>query len=105
MSFITSELLLPGTEMLVTMTGSDILIGTLTQCPAVIIFDNQSTVPVVISWDNVVWKTFTAGAAIVLDLTANNGAAATRTIGMGTSFFGNGASGNFSITYLYAKPN
>lgn len=104
MSIRTSEVILPGTEMIATMTGSNVLIGTLTQSPCMIIFDNQSTVPVVISWDNVVWKTFTAEEALVLDITANNGAAATRVIGKGTSFYGNGASGNFSISFVYANP-
>lgn len=92
------------TELLVAMTGSFTLIGVLTQNPVIIIFDNQSTVAIAISTDGgtTTWRTFPAGEALVLDLRGNNGVAANYTFDVGTSFWGNGASGNFSISYLYA---
>lgn len=92
-------------ELLQTMTGSWVLIGTLSFSPTIIIFDNQSTVTVSISIDGgtTTWKTFPAGEALVLDLRAAHGAAPNYTFDVGTSFYGNGASGNFSISYIYAK--
>ena len=91
-------------ELLATMTGSWISIGSLTQNPCIIIFDNQSTVSVAVSIDGgtTTWKTFLAGEAIVLDLRAAHGVAPNYTFDIGTTFYGNGASGNFSISYLYA---
>lgn len=92
-------------ELLETMTGSFVLIGTLEFSPTIIIFDNQGTVAVEISVDGgtTTWKTFPAGEALVLDLRAAHGAAPNYTFDVGTSFYGNGASGDFSISYLYAK--
>lgn len=92
-------------ELLETMTGSWVSIGTLTFSPTIIIFDNQSTVAVAISIDGgtTTWKTFPAGEALVLDLRAAHGAAPNYTFDVGTTFFGNGASGDFSISYIYAK--
>ena len=46
------------------------------------------------------WRTFTAGEAVVIDLNDVN---AKGPISAGTSFYGNGASGTFSISYLYFK--
>lgn len=93
------------TELLATMTGSAVLIGTLTANPVIIIFDNQGTVPVAISLSATgpTWKTFKAGQALVLDLRAAHGFAPNYTFDIGTSFYGNGASGNFSISYIYAN--
>jgi hypothetical protein len=92
-------------ELSATMTGSFVLIGTLVESPVILILDNEATVPVAISVDGgaTTWRTFPAGEAIVLDLRANHGTAANFTIGAQTSFFGNGASGTFSISYMYAK--
>ena len=92
-------------ELLETMTGSFLLIGTLLFSPTIIIFDNQSTVAVAISVDGgtTTWKTFPAGEALVLDLRAAHGMAPNYTFDAGTAFYGNGASGDFSISYLYAK--
>lgn len=96
------QLMLPGTELLATMTGSNVLIGTLLQTPIKLIFDNLGTVSTVISlsFDGgttlISWKTFSSGTAIVLDDDL-------WTFPKGTSFYGNGASGNFSIAYTYAK--
>lgn len=90
-------------ELAETMTGSSIIIGTLLFIPTIIIFDNQGTVAVEISVDgSTVWRTFPAGEALVLDLRANHGIAPNFAITKGTTFYGNGASGRFSISYLYA---
>ena len=86
------------------MTGSAVLIGTLLHSAAIIIFDNQGTALVGISTDGTtIWKTFTPGEALVLDLRSAQGKAPNFTIPAGTSFFGNGASGTFSISYVYAQ--
>jgi hypothetical protein len=94
-------------ELLATMTGSPVLIGTLLFNPVIIIFDNQSTVPVAISINDstgsTVWKTFGAGTALTLDLRCQHAGAPNFTADLKTAFYGNGASGNFSITYIYAK--
>jgi hypothetical protein len=87
------------------MTGSKVLIGSLIASPAIIIFDNQGTVPVAIfvNSDSTAWRTFPGGEALVLDLRAAHGIAANFTFPQGTSFSGNGASGTFSISYIYAQ--
>lgn len=94
-------------EMIATMTGATILIGTLLFNPVLIIFDNQGTVAVTISVDDpsgaTVWKTFPAGEAIVLDLRDKAHQAANFTFDLGTSFYGTGASGDFSISYIAAR--
>lgn len=94
-------------ELKETMTGSAILIGTLGFNPVIIIFDNQGTVPVSISVDDPtgtnIWKTFPAGEAVVLDLRDKAHLASNFTFDLGTSFYGNGASGDFSIAYIAAK--
>jgi hypothetical protein len=91
-------------ELIATMTGSFIEIGTLLYSPVIIIFDNQGTVSVEISVDGGTtnWKTFPAGEALVLDLRAAHGLAPNYTFDVGTTFHGNGASGDFSISYIYA---
>ncbi len=96
------QLMLPAEELIETMTGSDILIGTLQFTPVKLVMDNQSTVSIVLflSFDGgaskIQWHTFPAGEAIILDddLYA---------FPKGTSFYGNGASGDFSISYTYIK--
>lgn len=92
-------------ELLETMTGSWVLIGTLSFSPTIIIFDNQGSAAIEISIDGgtTTWKTFPAGEALVLDLRAAHGAAPNYTFDVGTAFYGNGASGDFSISYIYAK--
>lgn len=94
------------TELAATMTGSAVKIGTLTQNPVTIIFDNQGTVSVAISVNDstgaTIWRTFTPGEALVLDLRDKAGVAPNYTFDIGTTFFGNGASGTFSISYIYA---
>jgi hypothetical protein len=92
-------------ELTASMTGSFVQIGTLLFNPVIIMFDNQGTVPVAISVDGgaTTWKTFPGGEAIVLDLRAGSGIAPNFTFDIGTTFYGNGASGDFSISYTYAK--
>ena len=96
------QLMLPATELKATMTGSSVLIGTLLQTPLKIILDNLSTVSVVlsISFDGgttkISWKTFDGGSALVLDDDL-------WTFPKGTSFYGVGASGDFSVAYTYIK--
>ena len=88
------------------MTGSFTLIGTLLYNPVIIIFDNQSTTAsVAISTDGgtTTWRTFPAGEALILDLRAAHGLAPNYTFAIGTSFYGNGAAGTFSISYVYAQ--
>lgn len=92
-------------ELTAVMTGSSVVIGTLLFNPVIIIFDNQGTVPIAISVDDgdTTWRTFPAGEALVLDLRAASGVAPNYTFDIGTTFSGNGASGTFSISYIYAK--
>lgn len=93
-----------GVELTAVMTGSSVLIGTLLHQPVQIIFDNQGTASVSISGDGVnTWRTFPAGEALVLDMRGNKGIADNFTFSIGQSFFGNGASGTFSISYTYAE--
>lgn len=94
-------------ELTATMTGSAVPVGTLLFNPAIIIFDNLSTVPVAISNNGgaTTWKTFKAGQSLVLDLSANHGKPETYSFPKGTVFTGTGASGNFSISYTYYKVN
>ncbi len=93
-------------ELSAPMTGTVVLIGTLTQNPVKLILDNQGTVAVAISVNDAsgsnVWKTFSAGEALVLDLRDAHGLAANFTADIGTTFYGNGASGTFKISYIAA---
>lgn len=91
-------------ELTAVMTGSFVKIGTLTQSPVQMIFDNQGSASVAISVDGgtTTWRTFPAGEALVLDMRGNHGIAANFTADVGTTFHGNGASGTFSISYLFA---
>ncbi len=104
MSIDNSAVALPAPELITAMTGANVLIGTLAFNPTIIILDNQSTTSVVISINDVQWKTFPGGEALVLDMRAAHGNARNYTFQVGDSFFGNGAAnGSFSISYLYAK--
>jgi hypothetical protein len=91
-------------ELSASMTGSWVEIGVLSFNPVVIIFDNQGTSSVAISIDGGVttWRTFIGGEALVLDLRNQHGQAPNYTIDVGTAFYGNGSSGTFSISYIYA---
>ncbi|SRR5258705_2295565 len=104
MSIDNSAVALAAPELITPMTGANVLIGTLIANPTIIILDNQSTTAVVLSINDVSWKTFTGGEALVLDMRAAHGNARNYTFAVGDSFFGNGAAnGSFSISYLYAK--
>lgn len=89
-------------------TGSAQSLGAvLTQNPVIIIFDNQSTVPVAVSIDGGVttWKTFSAGQALVLDLRANHGQVAIYSFPIGTQFSvtASGGTGSFRLSITYAR--
>jgi len=93
------------------VTSSVVKIGTMLFNPVILIFDNQSTASVAISVNDAtgtnVWRTFPAGEAVVLDMRGNHGLAANFTASLGTTFYGAGtsATGNFSISYVYAASN
>lgn len=94
---------LPATEMIADMTGSQEEIGILEFNPVKIIFDNMGTSEVVlyISLDqgntSIKWKTFAPEEALVID---NDN----ETFQKGTIFYGNGnVGGKFSIAYLYTN--
>jgi hypothetical protein len=91
-------------ELIGAMTGSAVQLGPLLYNPTIIIFDNQSDAAVVLDWNLVQFKTFTAGEAMILDLRAAHGLAANYTFSIGDTFFATGAgTGDFSISYLYAS--
>jgi hypothetical protein len=99
-----------GTELSATMSpaGSGIvLIGTLTQNPVMMIFDNQGTASVQIYVNGTaaanLWRTFPGGEAITLDMRNNHGLAPNFTPPLGTTFYCVGASGVFSISFVYAQ--
>jgi len=80
--------------------------GVLTENPVVIVFDNQTDVEVPIYAGLVLWKTFSAGAAFVLDLRANHGFASNYTMDLGTQFYTTatvGTTGSFRISITYAR--
>ncbi len=89
-------------------TATVIKIGTLLFNPVQLIFDNQSTAPVAISVNDAsgtnIWKTFTAGEALVLDMRGNHGIASNFTADLGTTYYGAGTTGtgDFKISYTYA---
>lgn len=94
------QLQLPAPELLETMTGVQVTIGTLIANPCKIIFDNMGTVPVAITMSSLgtsqTWKTFPGGEALILDNDLE-------AFPQGTVFYGTGASGDFSISYTYIK--
>jgi len=104
MAVNTSQRAFCAPELSATMTGSFTTIGTLIYNPVILIFDNQGTDSVAISTDagTTTWRTFPSGEALVLDLRSAHGLAANYTFDIGTTFSGNGSSGTFSISYIYA---
>jgi len=106
MAINNSQVCLFGTELSGVMTGSNVLIGSLPVNPVILIFDNQGTVPVAIYVNGTaasnLWRTFPGGEALILDLRGNHGLAPNYTPQVGTTFYGNGASGTFSISYTSA---
>jgi len=104
MAIDNSAIAVAAPELITAMDGTNKLIGTLIANPTIIIFDNQSTSSVVLSINDVQWKTFTGAEALVLDLRAAHGNATNYSFRVGDTFFGNGAAnGSFSISYLYAQ--
>jgi len=107
MGINNSQICLFGTELSATMSGSAVLIGTLPVSPVALIFDNQGTVSVGIYVNGTaagnLWRTFPGGEAMILDLRSQSGVAPNFTPAIGTTFYGNGASGTFSISYVYAQ--
>ena len=95
----------------VMLTSTVVNIGSLLYNPVHLILDNQSTAPVALSINDStgtnVWKTFSAGEAIILDMRANHGIAANFTAKIGDTFYGAGTSstGKFKISYTYAESN
>ena len=94
-----------GTELTATMTGAWAEIGVIPAGVAILIFDNQGTASVAISVNGgtSTWKTFTPGQGLVLDVRAQQGKAPNFSFRQSTTFYGNGASGTFSISYVYAE--
>ncbi len=107
MGINNSQICLFGTELSAVMTGASVLIGTLPVNPVTLIFDNQGTASVAIYVNGTaaanLWRTFPAGEALVLDLRDKAQSAPNFTPSVGTTFYGVGASGTFSISYNYAQ--
>ena len=108
MSINTSQRVGWPSELSVAMDGSTDLLGTLLHNPVLIIFDNQSTGSVAISVNDstgaTIWKTFSAGEALVMDWRDKAHLAANFTADIGTTFYATGTngSGSFRISYIYA---
>jgi hypothetical protein len=97
-----TELSLSGTLL----TGSPVLIGTLTNDPIMIMFKNQTSVSVFLS-DNpgsTKGTTMAVNEEIILDCRANSGKATNMAFPIGTSFFATGVAGTgaFKISVIYA---
>lgn len=101
-NYWNNQLMYPAEELIETMTGSNVLIGTLLHNPVKLIFDNQGedSVVIYISYDGgttlIQWHTFPGGEAIIVDDDLY-------TLSKGAQFYGNGAAGDFSISYFYLK--
>lgn len=93
-------------QLKATMTGSTVLIGTLIAKPVLMFMNNLGTVAITIyvndpSGTNV-WMTFAAGQAIAIDFRDKAHLASNFGADIGTSYYGNGASGDFAISYISA---
>lgn len=99
-NYWNNALMIPAPELIATMTGGNVTIGTLLFAPVKLIFDNQSNVAVILFISErglgplIQWHTFPAGEAMIIDDDLY-------TLPIGTTFIGVGASGNFSISYFY----
>lgn len=71
--------------------------------PILMVFDNESTVAVQVYVNSILWKTFAAGSALVLDMKANHGIASTWTFPLNTQFniVATGGTGSFNLSILY----
>jgi hypothetical protein len=95
----------PATELKETMTGSWVYLGSFSEAPIIAVFDSLSDDEIEISFDGgtTTWKTFEGHSALVLDLRANKGKAGGCYLAKNLPVFANGASGEFSISYLYSS--
>lgn len=96
----------PELRATIASTGVAQLVGLLTYNPVIIIFDNQgsNSAQICVNSTSVVWKTFPAGEALVLDLRSAHGLAPNFTFPTNTSFYVIGTAADaFSISYVYAK--
>lgn len=77
----------------------------LSSAAVLVIMDNQSTVAVQVVVNGNVWKTFSAGEALVLDLRGNAAKAPTFAVDANTQFqvIGTAGTGIFSLSVLYAR--
>lgn len=89
-----------------TIDGTPQLIGVLTHEPVIILFKNQSTVPVFIADSSSTTKgsTMVAGEFFVLDCRGNKGNAVNGGFPAGTAFYATttGGTGFFKISVVYA---
>ena len=87
--------------------GTAQLIGTpLLFNPVILICDNQTDVEVPLYVNDVLWHTFSAGEALVLDMRGNIGLASNFTFSVGDQFSTDasvGTSGSIRISSLYAR--
>jgi ABC-type tungstate transport system substrate-binding protein len=101
-NFWNNVLMVPAAELIATMDGTTKFIGTLLHNPVKLILDNQSVASVVLyislrgTGPLVAWHTFPGGEAMIIDDDIY-------TLPIGTSFYGVGASGEFSISYFYTQ--
>lgn len=93
-------------QLKATMTGADVLIGTLTKKPVLMFMNNLGTVAIDIAVNDPtvtnVWMTFAPGQAIAIDMRDKAHLASNFGADIGTSYYGNGASGDFAISYISA---
>lgn len=87
------------------LVGETNLGAPLQQNPKVAIFDNNSTVDVEVRFSGILWKTFSAGEALVLDCGSNAAKADNFTFDIGTQFTttSSGGTGSFRLSILYAR--
>jgi len=84
-------------------TGSDQLLGVTSSESVWWCVDNQSTVDVALYINGVLWKTFSAGEALVVDANTNKGNAPVLPLPANTrlSLLASAGSGSFRISLIY----
>lgn len=89
-----------------TFTGTAQLVGQLTDNPVMIMFKNQTSVPIFLADNSGSTKgtTMAIGEEIILDCRANSGRAVNMSFPIGTAFYVTGAAGtgSFKISVIYA---
>lgn len=89
-----------------TFTGTAQLVGQLTDNPVMILFKNQTSVPVFLADNSGSTKgtTMAIGEEIILDCRGNSGRASNMSFPIGTPFYVTGAAGTgaFKISVIYA---